>query len=411
MLASRAAVAGHTLLSPASHQKLQHMRHLTVALSFVAVASALAQPIDTTRTWVVNGDFEQWEGKSKLKRAGGIQYAKGWSSATSKKADLFSEVATVESTVSTPKNFAGEQMALSGSNYAGVRWWSYQNKEPRTYIQTQLKSKMKKDSLYCVRYYVSLGDLSKYATGELGAWFSKDKTEKEEPVSLTYEVTVPPVRTKIYNDMFSWQGVCGTYESKGNEEWMIIGNFAATEKTDNAKAKRPKGETRPQVFSAYYYIDNVEVYPVKNRSSCSCEQLKDAESEYIFSRKGVTPPGLKPKERAERQTIYFKRFQRMIDPSMEPWLEDIKKAMTEDPAMRVELTGHFDATEMDRTRIRPDLAELSKERAEAVRDALVEMGIDATRISVAGKDASEPADDSGNEVGMSKNRRVNVVVK
>ena len=71
------------------------MRHLTVALSFVAVASALAQPIDTTRTWVVNGDFEQWEGKSKLKRAGGIQYAKGWSSATSKKADLFSEVATL----------------------------------------------------------------------------------------------------------------------------------------------------------------------------------------------------------------------------------------------------------------------------------------------------------------------------
>lgn len=387
-------------------------------LSSLALAASItigsielvAQDIDTNRTWIGNGDFEQLDGK-KLKRIGGIQYAKGWSSATGKKADLFSENATVESTVSTPKNFAGEQSALSGSNYAGVRWWSYQNKEPRTYLQTQMKHKMKKDSLYCVRFYVSLGDLSKYSTGELGAYFSKDRIEKEDALSLTYEVTVPPVRTKVYGDMFSWLGVCGTYESKGNEEYMIIGNFAATEKTMNEKAKRPKGETRPQVFSAYYYIDNVEVYPVKNRNSCSCEQLKDAESEFIFSRKGVTPPGLKPAEKAERQTIYFKRFQRSLDPSMDPWVEDIVEAMKEDVNLKVELIGHFDATENERTRVRPDLVPLAKERAEAVRDALVEAGIDAGRIIVASKDANEPADETGTEVGMSKNRRVNVVIK
>lgn len=387
------------------------MRAALFALALASSVHAFSQAIDTARTWVVNGDFEQFEGKSKLKRPGGIQYAKGWSSPTGKKADLFSESAPVESTVSTPKNYAGEQMALSGSNYAGVRWWSYQNKEPRTYLQTKLKYKMKKDSLYCVRFYVSLADLSKYATGELGAWFGKDKVEKEEPASLTFDVTVPAVRTKVYNDMFSWQGVCGTYESKGNEEWMIIGNFAATEKTLNEKAKRPKGETRQQVFSAYYYIDNVEVTPVKNRNSCSCEQLKDAESEYIFSRKGVTPPGLKPIEKADQQVFYFKRFQRQLDPMMDPWLTVLVEAMKADPSFRIELVGHLDATEMDRTRVRPDLAELAKERAEAVRDALVEAGIDASRITVSGKDASEPADDSGSEVGMSKNRRVEVVVK
>lgn len=390
------------------------MKHLHSLLAAAVLSSftlhGVAQQIDTARTWVVNGDFEQLDGK-KLKRPGGIQYATGWSSATNKKVDLFSENATVESTVSTPRNFTGDQMALSGSNYAGVRWWSYQNKEPRTYLQTQLKHKMKKDSLYCVRFYVTLSDLSKYATGELGAWFSKEKVEKDEAVSLTYDVTVPPVRTKVYNDMFSWQGVCGTYESKGNEEWMILGNFAANEKTPNEKTKRPKGETRPQVFSAYYYIDNVEVYPVKNRSSCTCEQLKDAESEFIFSRKGVTPPGLKPAEKAERQTIYFKRFQKQVDPSMEPWLEDIAEAMKEDPAMRVVLTGHFDATENDRTRVRPDLVPLATERAEAVKEALVEAGIDGGRIMVEAKDANEPADESGTEVGMSKNRRVTVTVK
>lgn len=382
-------------------------RHLLHVLIGLAPLSLLAQQIDTTRSWVVNGDFEQLDGK-KLKRPGGIQYATGWSSATSKKVDLFSENATVESTVSTPKNYAGEQTALSGSNYAGVRWWSYQNKEPRTYLQTKLIKKMKKDSLYCVRYYVNLADLSKYATSELGAYFSKEQIVKEEPVSLTYEVTVPSVRTKVYDDMFSWLGVCGTYQSTGNEEWMLIGNFQATDKTNNVKTKRPRGETRPQVFSAYYYIDNVEVYPVSNRSSCSCEQLKDAESEYIFSRKGATPASLKPAQAADQQVFYFKRFQRVLDSSMEPWLTELTTAMKADANIKIRLVGHLDATELERTRVRPDLLPLAKERAEAVRDALVESGIDTTRIAVATKEATEPADDSGTEVGMSKNRRVEV---
>ena len=103
------------------------MKHLHSLLAAAVLSSftlhGVAQQIDTARTWVVNGDFEQLDGK-KLKRPGGIQYATGWSSATNKKVDLFSENATVESTVSTPRNFTGDQMALSGSNYAGVRWWS-----------------------------------------------------------------------------------------------------------------------------------------------------------------------------------------------------------------------------------------------------------------------------------------------
>ena len=370
----------------------------------------VAQQIDTTRTWVVNGDFEQLDGK-KLKRPGGIQYATGWSSATSKKVDLFSEHATVESTVSTPKNFAGEQSALSGANYAGLRWWSYQNKEPRTYLETMLTKKMKKDSLYCVRFYANLADLSKYATSELGAYFSKDQIVKDEPVSLTYDVTVPSVRSKIYDDMFSWLGVCGVYQSTGNEQWMTIGNFQANEKTNNVKIKRPRGETRPQVFSAYYYIDNVEVFPVQFRHQCTCEQLKDAESEYIFSRKGATPSNLKPAQVADRQVFYFKRFQRVLDSSSESWLTELVTALKADPNVKVTLVGHLDGTEFDRTRVRPDLLPLAKERAEALRDALVESGIDATRIAVTSKEATEPADDTGTEVGMSKNRRVEVEIQ
>lgn len=384
------------------------MRTILFSLcTFLAVTSQAQDKFDHDRNWVTNGDFEAVEGK-KLKRAGGIIYATGWNSPNKKAADLFSESAPVESNVSSPKNFGGEQTALSGANYAGIRAWSYQNKEPRSYLQTKFAKQMKKDSLYCVRFYTSLGDLSKYATGELGVYIAKQKIEKEDEASLTYEVKVPNLRTKIYEDMYSWQGVCGVYQADGFEQYMVIGNFAANEKTPNAKTKRPRGETRPQVFSAYYYIDNVEVYPIKNRGECTCEQLDKAESEFIFSRKGAINPNLKPAEKVDQQVFYFKRFQRSFDTSMESWLNDMIGSMKQDAAIKVKLIGHMDATEMERTRVRPDLLMLAKERADAVKDALIEAGIDATRITVDSKAGDAPVDNSGTDLGMSKNRRVEV---
>jgi len=383
------------------------IRPFVLGVLLLCTAFLNAQQIDTLRNWVKNGDLETVEGK-KLKRAGGIIYASGWNSPNKKNADLFSEDATVESNVSSPKNFAGEQTALSGKNYAGLRWWSYQNKEARSYLQTKLTKQMKKDSLYCVSYYVSLGDLSKYATAEMGAFLGKQKVEKDDETSLTFDVKVPNLRTKIYDDLYSWQGVCGVYQADGFEQFLLLGNFSATEKTPNAKTKRPRGETRPQVFSAYYYIDNVEVYPIKNRGECTCEQLDKAESEFIFSRKGAINPSLKPAEKVDQQVFYFKRFQRSFDTTMESWLEDMIGSMKADPAIKVKLIGHIDATEMDRTRVRPDLLILAKERAGSVKAALVESGIDAARIAVDAKAADVPVDNSGTDLGMSKNRRVEV---
>jgi hypothetical protein len=54
-----------------------------------------------------------------------------------------------------------------------VTWWSYQGKTPRSYLSAKFKKMLRKDTRYCVRYYVSLSDLSKYASAELGAYMSK----------------------------------------------------------------------------------------------------------------------------------------------------------------------------------------------------------------------------------------------
>ncbi|HNA31797.1 MAG TPA: OmpA family protein, partial [Flavobacteriales bacterium] len=72
------------------------------------------------------------------------------------------------------------------------------------------------------------------------------------------------------------------------------------------------------------------------------------------------------------------------------------------------LVGHTDAIEADRVRMRPDLTDLDKERAETVKQALVEAGIDAARITTAGLKHESPADAGDDEVALAKNRRVEV---
>lgn len=384
-----------------------NIRIVLPLLGSLAFTALHAQEVPDSTNMVENGSFEQVDGK--LKRPGSIEMAKGWKSPTDQKADLYSET-VANSPISAPKNEEGEQSALSGQNYAGLLWWSYMNKEPRTYLQAKFKKMLKKDQKYCIRYYVSLGDLSKYNADQLGAYVSKVLVKKDDATSLTYDPQVPALRTKLYDDLNSWQGVCGVYDAKGDEQYLLIGNFAANEKTNTGKTKRPKGETRVQQPHAYYYIDDVAVFPIKLMSECKCEQLDKAASEFIYSRKATVNKALPPAAQLDGSTIYFKRFNRAIDNSMEAMLTELVAVMKANPDIKIRLVGHTDAIEAERVRMRPDLTDLDKERAEAVKAVFTEAGISADRITVAGQKAESPADAGDDEVALSKNRRVEIEI-
>ena len=383
-------------------------RILALSLATAVLTSLSAQEVPDSLNLIENGGFETIEGK--LKRPGSIEMAKGWKSPTAKKADLFSNNVP-DGPVSAPKNTQGDQSALNGDNYAGLRWWSYMNKEPRQYLQAKFKKMLKKDQNYCIRYYVSLSDLSKYSADQLGAYVSKIMVKKDDESNLTYEAQVPDLRNKLYGDLYTWQGVCGTYKAKGDEQYLIIGNFAANEKTNTGKVKRPKGEVRPQLASAYYYIDDVSVFPIKSLSECKCEQIEETESEFIFSRKGVINKNLPANDQLGGGMVYFKRYSAGIDRSQEAHLNDLVELMKANPTIKLRLVGHTDASEADRVRIRPDLTDLDKDRAMSVKSVFTEAGIAPERITVAGQKAESPADQNEGEVAMSKNRRVEVKVE
>jgi len=119
-------------------------------------------------------------------------------------------------------------------------------------------------------------------------------------------------------------------------------------------------------------------------------------------------PSLKPNERIDQQVFYFKRFKKDIPTSMEAWIGEMAELMKTETTVKVKLIGHIDATEKERARMKPEIEKLGEDRAKAVKEALIEHGVEAARITIGNSGNDKPADQTGTEVGMSKNRRVEV---
>jgi len=84
----------------------------------------------------------------------------------------------------------------------------------------------------------------------------------------------------------------------------------------------------------------------------------------------------------------------------------IKTLMEQNPELRYEVQGHTDSTGSPEANQR-----LSEKRAEAIVSKLVELGVDASRLTAVGKGQYSPVADNATEEGRAQNRRVVFVAK
>lgn len=102
--------------------------------------------------------------------------------------------------------------------------------------------------------------------------------------------------------------------------------------------------------------------------------------------------------------INFDTDKAAIRPDGKPAVDEIAALMKKETALRLSIEGHTDNVG-DKAR---NLA-LSRERAQAVVQALVGDGIDGSRLSAAGHGSDKPLTDNASEEGRAKNRRVELV--
>lgn len=87
----------------------------------------------------------------------------------------------------------------------------------------------------------------------------------------------------------------------------------------------------------------------------------------------------------------------------EPALQSLLALLQEYPQQRIRIEGHTDNTGADTINLR-----MSKDRAAAVSNYLVNRGIAPDRLIVKGYGATQPVDTNDTETGRSRNRRIEV---
>ena len=103
--------------------------------------------------------------------------------------------------------------------------------------------------------------------------------------------------------------------------------------------------------------------------------------------------------------ILFDSGSDKIKPESYGVLKEIGTALTENPDVRVKITGHTDTDGDEASNL-----DLSKRRAQSVKQALEkEFGVDPGRIETDGKGESEPLDKNSTPTAKSNNRRVEFV--
>lgn len=373
------------------------MRKIAISLFTLSVGIfSIAQDGDNM---IENPGFEQIEGK--IKREGAISVAIGWMSPTKASADLFA--GKVKGELGTPQNFVGFEEPHGGENYAGIRVFSYNDKEPRQYISTKLKLPLRKDAMYCVKYYVNLAEGSKYASNNIGINFSKKQYNIDENKSIMVPTDVQHRDNPVFNHMFGWEEVCMVYTAQGGEKFLTLGNFYANGDTQNQRLKKVKDFTGTSVMSAYYYIDDISVVMIDDETECDCK-IKEHEvhTEYVYEVSPVNPEGMKDDMIVKYTELYFGYGKSDFTKSDLEHLKNLDMVMSSKETYKLTITAHMDSDEAEDE----ELIGLDRKRAEEVKKHLVEKGIAADRITIKTVGATAPADTSGDEIGQAKCRKV-----
>lgn len=105
----------------------------------------------------------------------------------------------------------------------------------------------------------------------------------------------------------------------------------------------------------------------------------------------------------ELRPIFFQQSKAIILEPSYPELQRLADILIENPNMAIRVEGHTD--NMGKAE---DLLQLSRDRAQAVKDFLVERGIHADRIETVGHGAQFPLTENDSDEERSQNRRVEV---
>ncbi|HRE24202.1 MAG TPA: gliding motility-associated C-terminal domain-containing protein [Bacteroidia bacterium] len=162
------------------------------------------------------------------------------------------------SCATVPINSYGFQYANTGGGYACILAynWNY-DPDKRNYIEGDFIYALKKDSIYCINYFVNLCNNSYGGIKNVDAAISDTLINWNNGAGNFLINIYPQIKSStIITDSVNWTLISGLYKAKGNENHITIGNFELYANT-SYQSFYPVGTP----ISISYYIDDVSVTP------------------------------------------------------------------------------------------------------------------------------------------------------
>lgn len=150
-----------------------------------------------------------------------------------------------------------------------------------------------------------------------------------------------------------------------------------------------------------------DLIPEKGGFAGQTEEI-EFRRDYYYFREQYIDLLLNPLEvnsKIELRPIYFQQSKAIILEESHAELERLATLLLESPSLHIRIEGHTD--NIGRAE---DLYQLSEERANALRDFLIQKGCAAARIETKGWGPKFPINANDSEESRSKNRRVEIIV-
>jgi len=369
-----------------------------------------------------------------------------------------------------PENFAGYMYPYDGGAYAGIilrekfddslRVYKGVSRE---YLQTKLTEPLKKNTLYCVKFYYVNAKKSMYSVDALGITLTVDQIKAKNADRILQRPQITNRPGHIMDNMDEWTEFCGYYRARGGEHYLTIGNFWDNSTTQYVTNQNEYSDSA--FFYAYYLIDNVSVFEIESEFECGCTndlawssdwksdtfdpatgyntkkindndiasnsnsssssdktngngqgdngggdstQADPNETDATGLKTQITKAAFDVAEIGDRfrlNQIYFEFNSSELLTVSYIQLDSLYNILAEKPSVRIEVRGHTDNIGSEGYN-----KKLSVDRAASVYNYLLEKGIPKTRMKYRGFGPNVPVADNSTEEGRELNRRVEIFI-
>ncbi|AHM62661.1 OmpA/MotB protein [Flammeovirgaceae bacterium 311] len=282
---------------------------------------------------------------------------------------------------------------------------SHEDKEPeylndyKESIQSKLVQRLKKGKHYCFQAKIALSQNAGYHIDRFEVLFT------ENAVRYSYEQS-PGIPTLSFSNLEIspklWMPICKAFTASGNEAYITLGRFSSLDELSVNPLVPEKHSELDINRSAYYLLDDLELFEVASLEACGCRS-NEGELKMVADN-AFEETNLEKVIEGKRYILNSIRFdldKSVIKNSFIPELERLLSYLENNPSAHILILGHTDnaGTEFYNQ-------ELSSERAEKVREWLINNGIEETRIDHKGLGDKFPLLENTSEASRIINRRV-----